>query len=251
MTKIITIANEKGGVAKTSSAVSLGGALVQRGQEVLLVDMDPQGSMTLALGITPHKVRRSITDVLLNSATPLRASRETSIPGFDIIPANSSLSLAERFLPIRANYKHILSKALNQIQIYDTILIDCPPSLGAIAQSAIVAADLLIVPTQAEYFSAYALRNMIATIERLTEEDNPELTYRILVTMFDRRISSHRTLIKQLYSVFGKKLLKTVIQIDNKIRQSAIVGLPVTHYMPKTRSAQQYRAVAKELALYG
>jgi chromosome partitioning protein len=251
MTQIITIANEKGGVAKTTSAVSLGGALVQRGQEVLLVDLDPQASMTLALGITPHKVRRTITDVLLNSATPLGASRETSIPGLDMIPANSSLSLAERFLPIRTNYKHILSKSLNQIQIYDTILIDCPPSLGAITQSAIVAADLLIIPTQAEYFSAYALRNMIETIESITKEDNPDLTFRILVTMFDRRLSSHKTLIKQLYSVFGEKLIKSVVQIDNKLRECAIVGLPVTHYMPKTRSAQQYRAMAKELALYG
>ena len=153
MTRIIAISNEKGGVAKTTTAVSLGGALVEMGREILLVDLDPQANLSLALGITPQNVRRSIADILLNSAAPLSISRETSIPGLDLIPSNSEMGMAERFLPIRQNYKFVLREALSSIHHYDSIILDCPPSLGVITINALVAADLLIIPTHAEYFS--------------------------------------------------------------------------------------------------
>lgn len=250
MTQIIAIANEKGGVAKTTTAISLGGALVEMGKDVLLVDLDPQANLSLALGVTPHNVRRSIADVLLNSATAVSVSRETSIPGLDLIPSNAETRMTERFLPIRQNYKHVLRQALEHIRLYDTIILDCPPSMSAISQNALVAANLLIIPTQAEYLSAYALRNVMSTVRSIRAQDNPDLTYRILITMLDVRIGSHKVLNKQLRSTFGKAVFETVIQIDSKLRECTIAGLPITHYVPRSRSAQQYRALAQELTQY-
>lgn len=250
MTKIIAIANEKGGVAKTTTTASLGGALVEQGQEVLLVDLDPQASLTLAVGIYPNELPHSVADVLLSTNTPLSLSRETSLPGLDIIPSNSEMALAERFLPIRDNYKYILRNALRQISMYDTILIDCPPSIGAVTQNALVASDLLIIPTQAEYFSAYALRNMFSLVQDIRKEENADLKYRVLLTMLDIRLNSHNSIYKQLQSKLGDILFKTVIQIDSKLRECAIEGLPITHFTPQGRGAKQYRTLAQELNLH-
>ena len=251
MTRIIAIANEKGGVAKTTTAISLGGALVEMGEEVLLVDLDPQANLSLALGFPPHKTRRSIADVMLNSAAPTGISRETSIPGLDVLPSNAEMSMAERFLPIRQNYQYILKHTLRSIPLYDTIILDCPPSMGVITLNALVAADLLIIPTQAEYLSAYALRHVMATLRTVRRENNPALMYRILITMLDKRIGSHKALSAQLQTTFGKAVFETIIQIDSTLRESTIAGLPITHYVPRSRSAEQYRALAQELASYG
>lgn len=250
MTRIIAIANEKGGVAKTTTAVSLGGALVEMEKNVLLIDLDPQANLSLALGFPPHKTRRSIADVMLNSAAPTSISRETSIPGLDVLPSNSEMGMAERFLPIRQNYQCILKHALEPIQHYDTIILDCPPSMGVITLNALIAADLLIIPTQAEYLSAYALRHVMANIRTVRQEANPNLMYRILITMLDKRIGSHKALSAQLHNTFGKAVFETTLQVDTKLRESTIAGLPITHYLPRSRSALQYRALAQELTQY-
>jgi chromosome partitioning protein len=250
MRRIIAVANEKGGVAKTTTVLSLGGALVEMGEDVLLVDLDPQANLTLGLGVSPHKVRRSVADVLLNAAQPISVSRETSIPGLDLIPSNSEMGLAERFLPIRQNYLRILRDALSDIHLYGTIILDCPPSMGAVTLNAMVAADLLIIPTQAEYFSAYALRNVMSAIRSVRAQENPALIYRILITMIDMRIKSQQELIEQMKEAFDKAVFETEIQVDSKLRESTIAGLPITSYTPRSRSALQYRALAQELTQY-
>jgi chromosome partitioning protein len=248
--QIIAVANEKGGVAKTTTVISLGGALAKSGHEVLLIDLDTQANLSLGLGVDPSRVRRSIADVLLNSGSLLSASRETSIPGLDLVPANADMGLAERFLPVRQNYEHVLRNALRDnpaAAAYQFILLDCPPSLGAVTTNALNAADFTIAPTQPEYFSAYGLRSLMAAIRRVRGQANPNLAYYVLITMMDRRNRIHRTLAGQLMATFGEGLLKTIIEVDTKLRESTVAGLPITHYYPSSRSASQYHALAQEL----
>lgn len=248
--QIIAIANEKGGVAKTTTAISLGGAFVQEGYAVLLVDLDTQANLSLGLGIAPTKVRRSIADVLLNSASLLSVSRETAVDGLDVIPSNADMGLAERFLPVRQNYELVLKNAIQNspgVSAYHYLILDCPPSLGAVTQNALNAADYVIAPTQPEYFSAYGLRSLMAVIRKTRNQGNPDLAYFILITMMDRRNRIHRTLREQLQTTFRDGLLNTIIEVDTKLRESTVAGLPITHYMPRSRSSLQYSALAQEL----
>ncbi len=265
---VIAIANQKGGVAKTTSVVSLGGALVRHGQEVLLVDLDPQANLTLGLGKDPARVRGSITEVMFHSASLLSVSRETNIPGLDLVPSNAGMDLAERFLPVRKDHETILRRAveselrpqaaserhgpgLGPEVHYDFVLFDCPPYIGAVTLNALVAADLLIIPTQPEYFSAHALRTMMTTIRQIRSQQNPNLTYRILITMLDRRNRIHRDVATQIHETFGEGVFQTAIEIDTKLRESAVEGLPITHHKGQSRSAVQYDALAQELIAYG
>lgn len=247
MKQIIAVANEKGGVAKTTTTISLGGALVEAGQEVLLVDLDAQANLSIGLGLNPAKVRRSITDVLLNSATVAGVSRESAIPGLDLVPSNFEMGLAERFLPIRQHYELILRDSLQSLAAYDFIILDCPPSLGAVTINALNAADLIIVPTQPEYFSIYGLRGVMAALRHVRSLHNPSLKHRILITMMDRRNRIHKTLNEQLRKTFGEGVFQTIIETDTKLRECTVAGLPITHFFPKSRSAGQYRALAEEL----
>ena len=245
--QIVAIANEKGGVAKTTTCISLGAALVREGYEVLLVDLDTQANLTFGLGVTPSKMRRSIADVLLNSASIVSISRETTLPGLDLVPSNSEMGLAERFLPTRKNYELILKNALESLPSYGYVLLDCPPSLGAVTMNALSAANFVITPTLPEYFSAYGLRSVMALIRHVRSQTNANLVYYILITMMDRRNRIHRTLSEQLHVTFGDGLLNTVIEIDTKLRESAVAGLPICTYAPNSRSVGQYQALAQEL----
>jgi chromosome partitioning protein len=250
MAYIIAVANQKGGVAKTTTVVSLGGALAKSGMEVLLIDLDPQADLTLAMGYNPHETRGSIADVLLNSGNILNITHETDIPGIDIIPSNDEMELAEQFLPIRNKFEYVLKNALtNHLppHVYDIIILDCPPALGSVTHNAINAAQLLIIPTQPEYFSAHAIRNMMVAVRHIRNSGNPNLVYRILITMRDRRNRIHRSFSEHIQTTFKKGLFGTVIDVDTKLRESSVAGLPITHYTAKTRSAIQYQSLAQEL----
>jgi chromosome partitioning protein len=282
--EIIAVANEKGGVAKTTTSVSLGGALAELGKDVLLIDLDTQANLTLSLGISPGKLRRSVADVLLSSATIVGVSRESGVDGLDIVPSSPAMGIAERFLPRRNGYEFILKTALQSLLSYDYVIIDCPPSLGAVTLNALTAANRVITPTQPEYFSVYGLRSVLGLIRKVrglnlpniqsqttssdlenldhsdngTEEgvqsriqgSNPNLVYHILITIMDRRNRIHRTLKEQLKQTFSDGLLNTVIEIDTKLRESTVMGQPINIYSPKTRSASQYRALAEEIHQY-
>lgn len=243
----ISITNEKGGVAKTTTTLALGGALVEAGYEVLLVDLDTQANLTLGLGFIPAKMHRTSADVLMNAATLVSASRETDIPGLELVPSNAEMGMAERFLPVRQNYEELLKNALAVPNKYDFVLLDCPPSLGAVTMNALKAANLVIAPTQPEYFSVYGLRSMMTAIRKVRAQGNPDLAYYILITMMDRRNRIHRTLRDQLQNTFGDGLLKTIIEVDTKLRESSVAGRPIMFHSPHSRSAGQYRALAQEL----
>lgn len=249
MSYTIAVANQKGGVAKTTTVLSLAGALSMLGKDILLIDLDPQADLTLAVGMNPKSIRDSIADILLNSRNLSGTIRETGIPGIDLIPSNADMELAERFLPIRENYEYILKNVLQDLQpgLYDFIFLDCPPALGSITLNALHAANMLIMPTQPEYFSAYALRNMMPAIKRVRTHGNPSMVYRILITMHDRRNRIHNNMREQIRATFGSGLLQTMIDVDTKLRESSLAGIPVTHYNPRTRSALQYLDLAEEL----
>jgi chromosome partitioning protein len=252
MTFIIAMANQKGGVAKTTTAAALGGGLTKCGKEVLLVDMDPQADLTLAFGFDPKTIRHTIADVLFSSGNLVSISRETAVPGLDLLPANSDLQLAERFLIERENYEFILQNVLAREVplVYDFVILDCPPALSAVTINGLNAADLLLIPTQPEFFSTHALRNIVAAARRARAGGNERLVYRILITMLDRRNRIHRELGAQLKAAFGANILESIIEVDTRLRESCIEGLPITHFAPKTRSAQQYQALAEEIIQY-
>lgn len=252
MTCFISVANQKGGVAKTTTVVSLGASLAKSGNKVLLVDLDAQANLTMALGINPLKTHKSVANVLMGLDSVNDVQRHSNVPGLDIIPSNTEMEMSERFLPIRTEYESILRNAfmrstLNGTNPYDYVLFDCPPSMGAVTTNALQASQMLIIPTQAEYFSLLALRNMLGLVRRIREQGNPNLVYRILLTMFDMRNRVHRNLRVQLETTFHEGLFLNVIGVDTKLRESSLVGLPITEYQPTSRSAVQYQALSKEV----
>jgi chromosome partitioning protein len=252
MTYKIAISNEKGGVAKTTTTMSLGAALAENGKKVLLIDLDPQANLTLATGLEISEVSTSSSNVLIEAAPLLSARHTTGIENVDIVPAHPNIERAEQYLPIRTNYISTLHRAIENASPlpYDYILLDCPPFLGAITHNALSAANLLIIPTQAEFFSAYALRNMMGIVRRVRQDSNAGLSYRILITMLDRRNRTHRNIEEQLKTTFGQGLFETIIEIDTKLRESPIAGLPITQYKSGTRGSRQYRILAQELMEY-
>jgi chromosome partitioning protein len=248
---IIAIANEKGGVAKTTTTISLGASLAECGFSVLMIDLDTQANLSLAIGIEPGTVRQSSATILLEDAPAKNIVMKTNFGNLDIIPSSNDMGLAERFLPIQPGYEYTLKKALSSAALeYDYVLIDCPPFLGAVTLNALVTSNLLLVPTQAEFFSIYALRNLMGWIRRIRVQYNPQLTYRLLLTMFDRRNRAHRVLWEQLKSTFHNGLLNSRIDTDTKLRESPIAGVPILTHAPKSRAAEQYRALAQEIINY-
>jgi chromosome partitioning protein len=251
MAYTIAVSNEKGGVAKTTSTLSLGAALAELDNRILLIDLDPQSNLSLALGLETGQAEVTTANILIENAPVKAGICKTNVTNLDLVPSNARIENAEQYLPMRSHYLSTLRSALHTVSLpYDFILLDCPPALGAITLNALSAADLLIIPTQAEYFSAYALRNMMGSIRRIRQESNPDLAYRILVTLLDRRNRTHRNIFEQLQATFGQGVFTTVIEIDTKLRESPIAGMPITQYKPTSRGSQQYRVLAQELIEY-
>lgn len=249
MTAVIAVAQNKGGVAKTTTALSLGGSLAEMGFLVLLVDMDPQAHLTLSLGVNPESARRTVGDVLLGHTSPVAASQETPVDGLDLLPANRELVILEKILYKRPGYEYRLKESLDRMDpdLYDVVLIDSPPSMGTLTINALTAADLLLIPVPCEYYAVRSLRQMLDLLELVRRKTNPHLRYRLLVTMFDVRNKVHRTILDQLRLRFPRALLATTVRIDTRLRESPAFGLPVTRYAPRTRAARQYREVAQEV----
>ncbi len=249
MTTTIAISNQKGGVAKTTTCLSLGACLAEMRQSVLLIDLDPQAHLTVSLGLRPENLRRAVGDALLENTSLVSISRETPIFGLDIVPANRMLIVLDKILYGRPGYQLHLKKGLDAIGegFYDFVLIDCPPSLGTLTLNGLTAADLLIIPVQCDYYAAYSLRHFLKLVQQVQEKANPWLTYRVLVTMYDRRNKICRVILDQMQRGLNSILFKTIIEVDTKLRESPAFGQPVTLYAPNTRGTQQYRALAKEL----
>lgn len=250
MTHIIAIANAKGGVAKTTTTLSLGASLAEMGRKVLLIDLDPHANLTLSLGFKPASFERTVAGLLLGNDDLNGAVIPTNFRDLELVPSNHELNLAEPHLLVRADYMMLLDATLKDSQSYDTIIIDCPPTTGTLTKNALSAADLLIIPTQPEYFSAHALRDMLNLILAIRQENNPKLRYRILLTMVDKRNRIHRSLAEQIRTAFNEAIYDIEIEIDTRLRESAILGQPINQYSPESRAAIQYRALAEETGQY-
>ena len=247
MTMVVAIANEKGGVGKTTTALSLGAALAELRQQVLLIDLDPQANLTLGVGLRPGQAPASIADVLLGDAALSDILLPTQVAGLSIAPASDDLLQAERFLPVRQDFELILRDALSVSAHYDSVVVDCPPALGPLTRSALGAADLLVIPTQCEFFSAFALRQVINLVRSVRERVNPSLRYRLLLTMVDLRNTMHRSLAEEIRLAFGAAVFRSAIEVDARLRESPAFGKPITEYAPASRGALQYRELALEL----
>ncbi len=251
MTYIIAIANEKGGVAKTTTTLSLGGAFAEMGKRVLLIDLDPQSNLSLSLGIEPEEKVSSFINLILDNRILMDCIKQTKVESLDLLPSNSDIRMAERLLPTKSDYHLLLRNLLVPLSNqYDFILMDCPPFLGAITLNALIAANILIIPTQSEYYSVFALRNMMALIRQVRTLGNPDLRYRLLLTMFDKRNGIHRSLAEHLRSSFSSGVLDTVIEVDTRLRESPLLGLPIVFHATRSRSALQYRFLAQEILNY-
>jgi len=251
---VIAVSNLKGGVAKTTTAISIAGILAKKNFDVLLVDLDTQANLTLGLGIDPKFVNTGISEVLFNSSTLVKASRETNIPGLDLVPSNEKMELAERFLPMRKDHELILKRAIykngsndSPSSFYDFIILDCPPAIGAVTLNAFAAANLLIIPTQTEYFSAYALKPMLSHVKKVRKQFNTNLVFRLLITMYDKRNRIHKQVKKQLKSTFSDSTFHTIIGVDTKLRESSAAGLPINYYAGKSRGTKQYESLTQEI----
>jgi len=218
-------------------------------QSVLLIDLDPQAHLTISLGLRPENLRRAVDEALLGNASLVSVSRESPVFGLDIVPANRMLIVLDKILYGRPDYQFLLKKGLDAMgeDFYDFVLIDCPPSLGTLTLNGLTAADLLIIPVQCDYYAAYSLRHFVRMIQKVREKTNPWLTYRVLVTMYDRRNKICQLILDRMRRGLDSILFETIIEVDTKLRESPAFGQPITLYAPRTRGTQQYRALAKEL----
>ncbi|AGG66754.1 ParA family protein [Corynebacterium callunae] len=247
---IIAMANQKGGVGKTTSTINLGACLAEAGRKVLLVDLDPQGALTAGLGIRYDDVDVTVYDLMVdNNSTIDQAIHHTTVPDLDVVPANIDLSAAEIQLVNEVGREQTLARALRPVmKEYDFIILDCQPSLGLLTVNALACAHGVIIPMECEYFSLRGLALLTDTVEKVADRLNFDLEILgILVTMFDRRTSHAREVMSRVVEVFDEKVFDTVITRTVRFPETSVAGEPIITWAPTSQGAEQYRALAREV----
>lgn len=249
---VITIGSQKGGVGKTTTCVSLGASLAEMGERVLLIDLDPQSHLTFSLGLDTGKLRGVVLEAIMGDVPLKSVIHKTAVPALDLVPTDEGLAVLERRLYDHPRYEYLLKRCLDAMDVepYDTILIDSPPSVGTLMLNALTAAELFVIPTQCEYYAVRSLRRVLQLVRLVRGKTNPTLAYRVLVTMFERQNRLANVIWEQLNDWLDGGLLETVIEVDSKLRESVTLRQPVTRYAPQSPGAMQYRALANELMHY-
>jgi len=249
MTRVIAIANQKGGVGKTTTAINLAAALASAELRILLIDLDPQGNSTSGLGIDKNTLSCSVYEVLNGSIPAPEAILETELDGLSLLPANHDLIGATVELVDLAGREKMLSQALSALgDNYDYVLVDCPPSLGLLTVNALAAADSILIPVQCEYFALEGLSDLFGTLARVREGLNPRLEVEgVLITMYDDRLNLSAQIRENVRSHLGAQLLETVIPRNVRLAECPSFGKPILLYDARCRGADSYVQLAREI----
>lgn len=252
MSKVIAIANQKGGVGKTTTAVNLSSCLAVKGKKVLIIDIDPQGNTTSGLGIDKTKIQKSIYDVIINDVPIEETFIKTKVDNLVLSPSNIQLAGAEVELVSVISRETRLKNAIEKIEKeFQFIIIDCPPSLGLITVNALTAADTILVPIQCEYYALEGLSQLMNTVRIVQKHLNPELKVEgVVLTMFDARTNLSIQVVEEVKKYFGNKVYRTIIPRNVRLSEAPSYGLPIILYDNKSKGAECYMDLADEVIEY-
>jgi len=247
---VLALCNQKGGVGKTTTTINLGAALAEYGRRVLLVDFDPQGALSVGLGINPAQLEQTVYNLLLGrNVDPCDVVLSTDVERLDLLPSNIDLSGAEVELVNEVGREQTLSRALAPLlPSYDVVLLDCQPSLGLLTVNALAAADGVVIPLECEYFALRGVALLINTMDKVRERINPKLELvGVLPTMYDSRTLHGREVLSTLVGGFGEKVFHTVINRTVRFPETTVAGEPITTFAPSSAGATAYRDLAREI----
>jgi len=249
LSRVIAIANQKGGVGKTTTAVNLSACLADLGKHVLLIDIDPQGNATSGLGIDRRRLKVSVYDVLLDELPLLDAVVDTRVRGLQVLPATIDLAGAEVELVPRIARESRLKQALDPVRDrFDFVLIDCPPSLGLLTINALTAADSILIPIQCEYYALEGLTQLMDTFRLVREALNPTLEVEgVALTMFDGRTNLSIQVVEEVKRYFKGQVYRSIITRNVRLSEAPSHGLPITLYDPRSKGAEAYMELAREV----